>query len=212
MNPLVLVAIVALLLFTRKPKVAPVGSGSGSGPGSAAGPADGMEGITRGLVRVFHEFGEAVARNVERIYRLETAGFTSGQYERAADIIPIRFVPQDMPVVVERFEATGTPGMHANGSTFPFGWTSLRGAGFNAGDFNPVVTMSENAGGGPIQWVAFKRNEDAAYFMGYFLNKYGNRPGRWRADDAHPEVQATYAAMVAPMPTPIVDDIAAGRA
>ena len=64
--------------------------------GSVDDPAYVMDMIT-------DQFGPEIAKNVERIYRLETRNFTSGQYLRGR-----------------------SAGQEAAGDSFPWGWESMR--------------------------------------------------------------------------------------
>jgi hypothetical protein len=182
MAPVMILPIVALLalLFSRKNRSAT----EPDGHGRVTPPSDTVVALSMkaGLTRVILNFGLDVARNVERIYRLETANYKS-----------------------EQFHLTNTAGMHAFSASFPFGW-SMSGAGLSASDFLPTISMAENAGG-VYQWVVFKTLPQAVYFLGYFLNKYGNNAGRWKSTD--PSLQASYRERVAAQETPICDYIQA---
>lgn len=160
------------------------------GQGAAAGAAGGAQVIrpTEQYIRgafdwLRAKYGIDIARNVERIYRLETANFTSGQFQR-----------------------TNTPGMQATGQTpdvWPFGW---KARGTNAQMFAPVVQMQENvpgtgiAGGPLVKFIAFIDFADAAEYVAKFLKDYGNNAGRWKSTD--PAKQATYIAALSQIPTP----------
>lgn len=121
--------------------------------------------LRAGLERVMLDFGVPVAENVERIYRLETDNFKSGQFRK-----------------------TNTAGMHAFNASFPFGW-SLAADGLTPNDFLPTIAMEENAGGS-FQWVVFRNLGEAVHFLGYFLNKYNNNAGRWKSTE--PDQQRAY--------------------
>lgn len=179
--PILPLAAILLFLFSKNRRTPPTEPGSPDRvtPGSDTVVALAMK---SGLSRVVLDYGMDVARNVERIYRLETANYTSGQ-----------------------FHATNTPGMHAFTASFPFGW-SLAQDGLSASDFHPTISMDENAGG-TFQWVVFKTLAQAVHYVGFFLNKYGNNPGRWKSTEPGP--QASYRAAVAALPTPICDYIQA---
>lgn len=134
-----------------------------------------------GVLKFLHDdarYGPAIARNVERIYRLETNDFTSEQFRR-----------------------TNTAGQVATKSTFSFGW-SPRGTTPDA--YGPVVTMTENAGGAPKMFVNFKSLPVAMVFLATVMKERGNDPGKWKTLAG----SASYRAAVANMPTPIVDAIA----
>lgn len=184
MNPLfIIAALVALAaaLSKRRP-------GANDKPGEVSGQVAPPEGnlaevLRDAFNRVILDFGVEVAKNVERVYRLETANFTSGQFKR-----------------------TNTPGMHAFSATFPFGW-SLAADGLTASDFWPTIVMDENAGG-TFQWVVFKDLGQAIHYVGYFLNKYDNNPGRWKSTD--PTQQARYRDAVAAIEPKIVNNLVTG--
>lgn len=163
-----IVALIALLFLFAKRKTAGGGSSvKNVDPASA-------------LRRVFDTFGRDIAAKVERIYRLETADFTSDQYRR-----------------------TNTAGMRAFGEAYPFGWSSLASFGLGADRFAPCVLMRENAGGPVVPWVAFVEGTDAFMFLAYFLSKHGGNVGRWNSTD--PAQQIAYAALVNAKGSPIVD-------
>lgn len=123
-------------------------------------------------------FGADIARNAERIYRLETAHFKSGQ-----------------------FRATNTAGMRATRDTYPFGWKER---GTNPALFAPVVYMAENAGGPRVAWVAFIRFEDALTYLCKVLQERGNNPGAWNSTD--PARQTSYNAALQGIRTPFTDN------
>lgn len=172
MNPYLLIGSGVLLLAMMKKK----GPGAAtSGPG-ATNYGTGVvspttEEIAATLRSIAATYGNAIARNVERIYRLETASFTSGQ-----------------------FRLTNTAGMKALSLSWPFGWPKR---GTVPEMFAEPVSMSENAGGGPFNWVAFKRFPDAAEYLAKFLQAYGNDPARWRTDRLDSPTAASYRAAVA---------------
>lgn len=185
MNPLLAIGLILAAVFgLSKRKQAP---GSDPGGNTATDVAPEGEALTTQLRaafnRVITDFGVPVAENVERIYRLETDGFTSGQFRR-----------------------TNTAGMHAFKATFPFGW-SLGADGLSASDFLPTIAMKENASG-TYQWVVFKDLGQAIHYLGYFLNKFENNPGRWKTTD--PAKQAPYKAAVAGIDPAIVRSLTRG--
>ena len=171
MPPIIpILAIIAVIfgLSSKRRKDGPPGpDAEPMTPGGDVAP-EGAE-LDRQLVaafeRVISDFGVPVAENVERIYRLETADFTSGQFRK-----------------------TNTAGMHAFNASFPFGW-SLAADGLTPNDFLPTIAMNENAGGS-FQWVVFRNLGEAIHFLGYFLNKYGNNAGRWKSTE--PDQQRAY--------------------
>ena len=186
MNPLAILAIIAglaLVFRKRDPNTLPPAEAGNVPTGSGrVTPKDAMiePTVKRALEYVVSNYGAEVARNVERIYRLETANFTSGQFHR-----------------------TNTAGMHAFGASFPFGW-SMAPDGLVPSDFLPTISMAENSGG-TYQWVVFKDLFKAVKFLGYFLNKYGNNAGRWNSTD--PAIQNAYKAKLAGIATPWADEV-----
>lgn len=132
--------------------------------------------IRAGLERIADEYGSAIAKNVERIYRLETANFTSGLFRK-----------------------TNAAGQRAPKPDFPFGWPVR---GFGASAYAPVVSMAENAGGPSVQWVAFKHFWMAADYLAQFLRSWQNNPGRWNSTD--PDRMAAYNAAISRINTQYV--------
>lgn len=162
MNPaLPLIAVGLLLLVSAFGK---------KGTATALGSTD----IRATLRALASKYGAAIAQNVERIYRLETRNFQSGQFLK-----------------------TNTAGMAALDDAFPFGWP-VRGT--TPDMYNPPVFMVENnpttgqPTGNGVKFVAFKRFPDAAEYLAKFLKDHGNNAGRWHADNAHPDRQAAYIA------------------
>ena len=164
-NWIVPVALLGLLfLFTRRK--------------GEKGPSSPDE-IKEGLARVIDLYGPSIARNVERMYRLETDNFTSGG-----------------------FQATKSAGQKAFSAVYPFGWP-VRFT--NASMFLAPVTMVDNIEGTMSMWVAWKRFADAAQYLGAFLHSHGNNPGRWKTNVT--ANQGAYNAAVASMPSTFVDQL-----
>lgn len=164
-----------LLLLVRKMFAKPAAASGGGSTGRVVPPTEAD--IRESLQGIASTFGVDIARNVERIYRLETRGFDSGQ-----------------------FRATNTAGMEATKDTFPFGWSPR---GTTPDYFAPLVTMPENATGVPTKFVAFIYFNDAARYLAQFLQDYGNNAGRWKSTE--PALQAAYRQALAAIPTPFVD-------
>lgn len=112
-------------------------------------------------------YGAEYARNVERLFRKETAHFTSGQFKK-----------------------TLSPGMEISGgtnstkTTFPFGWSSLEKF-VNA---NPLILkstfyvsrMNENGTGLGKTFVGFPTIDSSVMFVAWFIkNVRGGRFGKW---------------------------------
>lgn len=115
-------------------------------------------------------YGAAISKNVEKIYRLETANFSSGQYL-----------------------ASGSAGMTAPVSVYPYGWSSLAGFwGVNPGS-GPV---------GVVHWCVrgsdgnLKQYSYICFSAGWgfvalaeILKARGNDPGRWYSSLPGPQAE-----------------------
>jgi hypothetical protein len=121
---------------------------------------------------IFNKYGREKAETVERLFRLETAHFKSGQ-----------------------FLHTLTPGMEiAKGKfTFPYGWSSLQEfaneTGLKAGDFS-TYTMNENQTGKEKTFIAFPNLAASVLFVAYLLNKRNWNAGSWYS--TNPSSQQSY--------------------
>ena len=133
--------------------------------------------IRAAFARIVQAYGRDIARTVERIYRLETANFTSGQ-----------------------FRMCNTPGMVATSSSYPFGWSPR---GLQPSDFAPVVEMRENQGGALKKFVAIRLFSNAAMFVAKVMFERGNDPGRWHTFAGTPSYRNAANAIA----TPIVDSL-----
>lgn len=140
--------------------------------------------IKAALKAVRDKYGVEIARNVERIYRLESGGLSNLLLQR-----------------------TNAPGMQAVKTSWPFGWSKR---GTNAGMFAPVVRMRENnpqtgqPQGNTIPFVAFKRIGDAVEYVAHFLSDYDNNAGRWKSTDAAQQLR--YRNALLSMPTTWTDN------
>lgn len=184
MNYIIPLGAVALILlaFTRRNKQEREqdATANSEGPPSAAF-------IQATLKSIAQRFGIDVARNVERIYRLETRNFSSGQFAR-----------------------TNTAGMAAvpGNDAWPWGWSKR---GTTPDMFNPLVEMRENdpqtgqPTGALMRFIAFKRFTDAADYLARFLVDYGNNAGRWKSTQA--AKQASYVDALSRIPTPFTDAV-----
>lgn len=180
MNPLMITAIAAMLLLLfakRRPQASTVAADSQQDGTAVEQPSQAE--IARVIRSIRDSYGQAIARNVERIYRLETAHFSSGQFRR-----------------------TNTAGMIAvNGRTeWPFGWPKR---GTDPTMFAPIVWMAENAGGAPKPFIAFIRFEDAARYLAQFLKDHANNAGRWFS--TVPAQQTAYEQRLNGIDTPLAD-------
>jgi len=109
------------------------------------------------------KYGTDYARQIEKLYRYETAHFSSGQYNK-----------------------TWSAGMVATSAAFPFGWASLN-------EFltaNPQYkgnfgTVEMNTSRGIKKYVKFPNLETAVFFIAWFIkNKRGGDVGKWNSLDA----------------------------
>lgn len=106
-------------------------------------------------------FGQDFARQIERLFRLETAHFTSGQFKEG-----------------------NSPGMVANKTTYPYGWSSLDefaransidGRKFGIG--RTFVVRGKN-----YRYVTFPDFKTSLKFVAWFIrNKRGGIPEKWNS-------------------------------
>lgn len=123
----------------------------------------GSNNIEKVFKKISKEYGNEIAKNVERIYRLETNNFNSQQ-----------------------FKETYSAGMEAFSTAFPYGW-SIGGYWNEKGKkYSPigVITLREgkgllNDGGNLKRFVKFPNLESAMFSLAEFLKIYGNNAGRW---------------------------------
>jgi hypothetical protein len=170
--------LAAFLLFRPKASAAAAPSNPGSATVAERPTA---EQARAALQAIKARHGAEIARNVERIYRLETRDFTSGGYH-----------------------ATNTAGMKAAGNTpevFPYGWSRRNMTEANTG---PVWYAKDNLeGGSAVPWVVFRKFEDAAEFLARVLKERGNDPARWAGKEGQAAV--SYRAAVLAQRTPFTD-------
>lgn len=100
------------------------------------------------------DYGLSIARNVEKIYRLETSNFTSNI-----------------------FKNTGGAGMLAFDSIFPYGWNSLEIFWENNHNFEPVGIYHSVNGQDYLQFAG----NGGLYTLAEFLRLHGNNAGRWNS-------------------------------
>ena len=119
------------------------------------------------LEKILTVFGPDIAKNVELIYRNETAHFTSGQFLNG-------YSPG-----MENFSKTGT---------FPYGWGNTLKDFSNAypeykptGLTNPLVE-GQNTGKKKV-FVKFPSLEAAMFFLAIVLKARGNNPGKWHSNN-----------------------------
>jgi len=117
-----------------------------------------------------NNYGQDFARQIERIFRLETAHFRSGQFKEG-----------------------NSPGMVATKSTYPFGWRSLDEFalansidGHKFGIGRTFVVDGKN-----FRYVTFPDFKTSADFVAWFIrNKRGGVPEKWNSLD--PAAAARY--------------------
>jgi hypothetical protein len=100
-----------------------------------------------------------ILKNIERIYRLESAHFKSGQ-----------------------FKGTNSPGMESFGASYPWGWKTLARIFWNENrEFAPIgkKVYTEGKTGFKKTFLVFPSMYAAVYTLAAFLTYYNNNPGRW---------------------------------
>jgi len=128
-------------------------------------------------------FGADVARTVEKMYRKETANFTSGQFKKtfsAGMEISSKVAEKGEPFV------------------FPYGWSSLekfltKYPQYNGTFYTVTFIKGENKTGKTKTFIGFPTLESAIAFLAYridALNKAGKHAGYWRS--TVPEVADRY--------------------
>ena len=123
---------------------------------------------------------KGIARLVEKVFRLETANFTSGL-----------------------FRATNMAGQKALTPTYPWGWPRR---GTVPSDYNPPVSMTDTGeGGAPVLWVAYKSLPVAMGYLAQYIRDHGGNAARWVGLDA--ARQAAYRAKLDKIATPYTDAI-----
>lgn len=125
----------------------------------------------------------AIARLVEKVYRLETGNFKSAL-----------------------FRATNAAGMKAVKKSFPFGWAAR---GTVASDYGPTVRMTDTGEGVAADWVVFRSLPVAMGYLAQYIRDYKGNAARWNGTD--PARQAAYTAKLAKIATPFTDAAVAGN-
>ena len=114
----------------------------------------GDQALKEAFSKVTAKYGQAIAQNVERIYRLETAHFTAPY-----------------------FLATYTPGMVATKKIYPFGWGNLKT--FWLTNESPTGYWS----GKTLNYLVFPSLEGAMMSLAEVLKQRNNDAGTWYALD-----------------------------
>lgn len=115
------------------------------------------------FTRLKNNYGPEFARQIEKIFRLETAHFRSGQFKEG-----------------------NSPGMVATKSTYPFGWRSLDEFaransidGHKFGIGRTFVVKGKN-----YRYVTFPDFNTSLEFVAWFIrNKRGGIPEKWNSLD-----------------------------
>ena len=125
------------------------------------------------LKQIRFDYGYDIARDVERIYRLETNNLKSKQ-----------------------FLDTYSAGMMAISKTFPYGWLTINRVYWSKyPQYKPVgvSTHEENKGlsgegGGPKMFVKFGTLKAAMNTLAGFLRYYSNA-GRWYSKNSNDQIE-----------------------
>lgn len=115
-------------------------------------------------------YPRAIVENAERIFRLETNHFKSGQ-----------------------FLGTLSPGMEKFGNIYPYGWNTVHTIIWkNSPQYAPIgfETFTENRTGIKKTFLKFPNMTASLITVCAFLQYYNNVPGRWFSTNANQ--QATY--------------------
>lgn len=166
-----------LLLMSKGGKGSPVPTGSGGGSGASGAVTNAQ--LQSAFNALKTKYGSAFAKEIEQLYRKETAHFKSGQF--------VKTYSPGMEV---------SPGNHS----FPYGWSSLAefASAYKPTNHPPVnasttylVPMKENNTGITKYYVGFPDLFSAVQFVGYTLNKRVH-PGYWRS--TKPDIADAYRA------------------
>lgn len=145
------IAIIILFLFLIYRKVMPILS------------------MKQALKKALNSFDTSIVENCERIFRLESGNFTSGQ-----------------------FLGTYSPGMEPASPNFPYGWNSLKDFWLEHSEYKPVglKTYTENGTGIKKQFIQFPTIEAGVMTICQWLAIFGNNPGRWFSTEI--DLQTSY--------------------
>jgi len=135
----------------------------------------GMQEYKLVIKKALSKFPKAIVENAERIYRLETAHFTSGQFLRSL-----------------------SPGMEKTSNIYPYGWQSLNIAIWSKQpEYKPTgfVAGKENGTGITKYFLKFPTFEAGFFTICTFLSLHKNNAGRWFSLDS--KLQAGYNAKIA---------------
>lgn len=121
-----------------------------------------MNDIKEVIKKAIKMFKPGVVKNAEKIFRLETNHFRSGQYL-----------------------GTFSPGMEKFSALYPYGWKSLKPFWNKFPEYAPFdfLPFIENRTGKTKFFLKFKTLEAAFLTLCFFLEINNNNPGRWYALD-----------------------------
>jgi|SRR5208282_1019601 len=123
--------------------------------------------------KALNDYDQGIVENAEKIFRLETNNFLSGQ-----------------------FTGSYSPGMEpaAGVTDYPYGWTSLQPFWDANPDYTPtgLDNFTENGTGIYKPYICFPTVEAAIYTVCEKLRLNGNDPGAWFSTD--PTLKANYVA------------------
>jgi hypothetical protein len=105
-----------------------------------------------------NKYSKAIAVNCEKIFRLESGNFKSGQ-----------------------FLGTFSPGMQNTTESYPFGWTSLKPFWDKYQGYKPtgLKVFTENGTGKQVSFIQFPNVEGAVMTVCEFLKIHDNNGARW---------------------------------
>ena len=119
------------------------------------------------LRKIYDKYGKDMSVIVERMFRIETTHFTSGQYQHC-----------------------GAPGMEVHGAPPAYGWSSDFFS--QHPEYQPAGIWSKKEGRGlsgqggnaqvtdkPKQFVVFDSVESSMEYIVYYINKHGGNYARW---------------------------------
>ena len=147
MKNTLLIALVILLLISQKPKKETASTD--------------VSDLVTPLKNVKTEFGEAIAKTVERIYRLETAHFKTNQWKK-----------------------TFSAGMEKFADSFPYGWPELKQFVKEYPEYGSEKEYSykpftEAKTGKTKNYISFPSPEAGMMYLGYVMKKRNNVAGTW---------------------------------
>lgn len=129
--------------------------------------------IKNAFAEVLKIYGPDLAKETEKIFRLETRHFKSGNFLK-----------------------TLSPGMEATKFQFPFGWTSLTKL-WSETNFAPLGTFAQTENDTAIMkskgiknYIVFPDIESAVFSVAEILRKRGGKAGTWFAIER--KAQETY--------------------